>query len=202
MDRANKNVSETGVARLDLEAIRAKLDRVQGQVYWRSLDEVAETEEFKELLHREFPNGASEWEDGVSRRSFLKLAAASLVLGGLTACTKQPVGEILPNVKEPKGIVRGEPLYYATSTILGGYATGVLVKSREGHPIKVDGNPQHPASLGGSSAWMQASILDLYDPDRSSAIIHHGDISTWAAFASELNEITMVDDRRRAVRII
>ncbi len=204
MDQANKNVSEMGVARLDLEAIRAKLDRVQGQVYWRSLDEVAETEEFKELLHREFPNGASEWEDGVSRRSFLKLAAASLVLGDLTACTKQPVHEILPYVKEPQGIVIGEPLYYATSTILGGYATGVLVKSREGHPIKVDGNPQHPASLGGSSAWMQASILDLYDPDRSSAIIHHGDISTWAAFASELNEITREHqaDRGAGLRLL
>ena len=76
---------------IDLASIRARLDGVRGQQYWRSLDEISETPEFKEMLHREFPNGASEWEDGVSRRSFLKMAAASLALAGLTACTKEPV---------------------------------------------------------------------------------------------------------------
>src|SRR5205809_8112119 len=131
------------------------------------------------MLHREFPPGASEWLDSLNRRSFLKLAAASLALGGLTACTKQPVHQILPYVKQPAELVLGEPLFYATSMLLGGFATGVLVKSREGHPIKIEGNPEHPASLGGSSVWMQASILDLYDPDRSQAVTHHGDISTW-----------------------
>ena len=154
--------------------VRAKLDGVRGQQYWRSLDEVAETKEFQEMLHREFPDGASEWLDGFSRRSFLKLAAASLALAGLTACTKQPIHEILPYVRQPENLVLGEPLYYATSMLLGGFATGVLAKSREGHPIKVDGNPEHPASLGGSSIWMQASILDLYDPDRSQAVTHTG----------------------------
>ena len=173
----------------DLAAIRAKLDGVGGQQYWRSLDEVAETPEFKEMLHREFPDGASEWEDGVSRRSFLKMAAASLALAGLTACTKQPVREILPYVKQPEELVPGEPLYYATSMSLGGYATGVLAKSREGHPIKVDGNPEHPASLGASNVWMQASILDLYDPDRSQAVLHNGELSTWQDFLSDLNAI-------------
>ena len=175
---------------LDLAAIRAKLGNTHGQQYWRSLDEVAETPEFQEMLHREFPQGASEWFGGVDRRSFLKMAAASLALAGLSACTKQPPHEILPYVNQPEELVLGEPLYFATSMLLGGFATGVLVKSREGHPIKVDGNPDHPASLGGSSIWMQASILDLYDPDRSQAVMHQGEISTWALFLDNLNQLT------------
>jgi len=173
---------------LDLAGIRARLDGVCGQQYWRSLDEISQTPEFQEMLQREFPNGASEWEDGVSRRSFLKMAAASMALAGLTACTKQPVKHILPYVKEPEELVLGEPLFFATAMCRGGYATGVLAKSREGHPIKVDGNPEHPASLGGSNIWMQASILDLYDPDRARTFLHDGEISTWADFISELNQ--------------
>ena len=172
----------------DLAAIRTRLNGARGQQYWRSLDEISETAEFKEILQREFPNGASEWDDGVSRRSFLKMAAASLALAGLTACTKQPVRQILPYVKQPKELIPGEPLFYATSMLMGGYATGVLATSREGHPIKVDGNPEHPASLGASSIWMQASILDLYDPDRSQAFLHNGEIGSWADFVSELNQ--------------
>ena len=142
------------------------------------------------MLHREFSNGASEWDDGVSRRSFLKMAAASLALAGLTGCTKQPVQHILPYVKEPQELVPGEPLFFATAMCRGGYATGVLAKSREGHPIKVDGNPEHPASLGGSSVWMQASILDLYDPDRAQTFLRDGEISTGADFVSDFNRIT------------
>ena len=174
---------------LDLAGIRTRLEGVRGQQYWRSLDEISETPEFKEMLQQEFPNGASEWEDGVSRRSFLKMAAASLALAGLTACTKEPIKHILPYVKEPEEMVLGEPLFFATAMCRGGYATGVLAKSREGHPIKVDGNPEHPASLGGSSIWMQASILDLYDPDRAQAFLHDGEISTWSDFVSELNQL-------------
>src|ERR1051326_7857872 len=177
------------VSPLDLAAIRRKLNGVRGQDYWRSLEEVAETPQFKAMVHREFPPGASEWWDGVSRRSFLKMAAATMALAGLTACTKQPTREIFPYVKQPAELVLGEALYYATSMVLGGFATGVLAKSREGHPIKVDGNPEHPASLGGSSVWLQASILNLYDPDRSQAVTHEGDISTWARFLSDLNNV-------------
>lgn len=173
----------------DLDTIRARLDGVRGQQYWRSLDELTATPEFEAMLHREFPNGATEWGDGVSRRSFLKMAAASLALAGLTACTRQPNRNILPYVKQPVELVPGEPLFYATTMTLGGYGTGVLVKSREGHPIKVDGNPDHPASLGGSSIWMQASILDLYDPDRSQRFLHNGEISTWADFLAELDQL-------------
>ncbi|HEY2081383.1 MAG TPA: TAT-variant-translocated molybdopterin oxidoreductase [Verrucomicrobiae bacterium] len=182
---------------LDLAAVRARLNGARGQQYWRSLDEIAETPEFKEMLQREFPNGASEWDDGVSRRSFLKMAAASLALAGLTACTKQPVRQILPYVKQPEELVPGEPLFYATSMQMGGYATGALATSREGHPIKVDGNPEHPGSLGASSVWMQASIMDLYDPDRSQAFVHNGEISTWADFLFELNQLTHDEEARQ-----
>ena len=120
---------------IDLSAIRAKLNGLRGQDYWRSLEEIAETKEFQQLLHREFPPGASEWWDGLSRRNFLRMAAATMALAGLTACTKQPTREIFPYIKQPEEMVLGEPLYYATSMVLGGFATGVLAKSREGHPI-------------------------------------------------------------------
>jgi MoCo/4Fe-4S cofactor protein with predicted Tat translocation signal len=177
------------VAAAELAAIRGRLERLNGQQYWRSLEEVAATPQFKALLEREFPPGASEWWDGLSRRNFLRMAAASLALAGVTACTKQPTREIFPYVKQPEELVLGQPLYYASTMPLGGFGTGVLVKSREGHPIKVDGNPEHPASLGGSSVWLQTSILNLYDPDRSQTVTHNGDISSWDLFLSELNEL-------------
>src|ERR1051325_4658539 len=170
----------------DLEAIRASLALSRGRRYWRNLQELAEKKEFRGMLHREFPAGASEWGDGVSRRNFLKMAGVSLALAGLTACTRQPPHEILPYIRQPQELVPGEPLFYATAMQLAGFATGVLVKSREGHPIKIEGNPDHPASLGRSSIWMQASIFDLYDPDRSQAVARQGEISTWSSFLSDL----------------
>src|SRR5215831_665458 len=154
------NVSPAGPGVLDLAAIRTRLNGVRGQDYWRSLEEVADTKEFRAMLEREFSLGASEWCDGVSRRNFLKMAAATMALAGLNACTKQPTQEIFPYVKQPEALVLGKPLYYATAMLLGGFAIGVLAKSREGHPIKLDGSLEHPSSLGGSSVWMQALILD------------------------------------------
>src|SRR4051794_14905535 len=115
---------------LDLPSIRAKLAAAHGPTLWRSVEQLAATAEFQEMLHREFPAGASEWKDTVSRRDFLKTAGASLALAGLTACTKQPTQEIYPYVNQPPELVLGEPLFYATSMVLGGYATGALVKSR------------------------------------------------------------------------
>src|SRR5690242_6041289 len=117
--------------RPDLAAIRAKLKAAHGQQYWRSLDDISQMPEFEEMLHREFPDGASEWNDSLSRRSFLRIAAASLALAGLISCTKQSPQNILPYVRQPEQLVPGEPLFYATSMPLGGYATGALIKSRE-----------------------------------------------------------------------
>ncbi|MEO8584646.1 MAG: TAT-variant-translocated molybdopterin oxidoreductase, partial [Acidobacteriota bacterium] len=162
---------------------------LDGPDFWRSLEEYAGTPEFEEMLGREFPQHASEWDggdDGVSRRRFLELSGASLALAGLTACVKQPREGLVPYVKQPEDVVPGRPLFFATGFTLGGYATGVLVESNMGRPTKVEGNPQHPASLGATDLFAQASILSIYDPDRSQTITKLGQIRTWPAFAEEL----------------
>ncbi len=156
--------------------------------YWRSLEEAAGTPEFLEFLHREFPAGAAEWGDAFSRRDFLRLMGASLALAGVGACTRQPIEKIVPYVKQPEEVIPGKPLFFATAMPLGGYASGILVESHEGRPTKIEGNPAHPASLGATSIFGQAAILDLYDPDRSQAVAHEGEVSTWEAFVSRMNE--------------
>ncbi|MEI6669068.1 MAG: TAT-variant-translocated molybdopterin oxidoreductase [Acidobacteriota bacterium] len=152
------------------------------QAYWRSLEELADTEEFQRWLHREFPEQASEFADPVGRRQFLRLMGASLALAGVSACTRQPAEAIVPYVRPPEGFVPGKPLMFATAVTLGGIATGVLVESHEGRPTKIEGNPEHPASLGATDLFTQASILSLYDPDRSQTLTYRGDIRTWSAF--------------------
>jgi molybdopterin-containing oxidoreductase family iron-sulfur binding subunit len=180
---------------LNLTEIRAKLAEKKGRHYWRSLEEVAETPEFKEFLYREFPQGAAEWNDQLSRRNFLKVMGASLALAGLTGCSGQPTEKILPYVRQPEELIPGNPLFYASAMTLGGYATGVIVESHEGRPTKIEGNPDHPASLGSSDVWAQASILEMYDPDRSQVITRFGTrISTWDAFVDNLQ--TELDDQR------
>jgi molybdopterin-containing oxidoreductase family iron-sulfur binding subunit len=136
-----------------------------GRKYWRSLDEFAETPAFKEAVEREFPDGASVLEDPVSRRSFMGLMGASLGLAGLAGC-RRPEERILPYNKRPEDIVEGRPQFYATVFPFADTAMGLLVESHEGRPTKIEGNPTHPHSLGGASAFAQASILELYDPDR------------------------------------
>ncbi len=167
---------------LDLNAIRAKLAGTSGPHYWRSLEAVAETPEFKEFLHREFPANASEWNDPVGRRGFLKLMSASLALAGVSACTVQPDELIVPYVRQPEELIPGKPLFFATAMSLGGVATGLLVESHEGRPTKIEGNPDHPASQGGTDLFAQASILSLYDPDRSTTITELGQVRPWSSF--------------------
>jgi MoCo/4Fe-4S cofactor protein with predicted Tat translocation signal len=171
---------------LDLSAIRARLLDADARQPWRSLEAVAETPEFQEYLHREFPSNASEWLDPVGRRSFLKLMGASLALAGATACTAQPTELIVPYVRQPEQIIPGRPLFYATAMSLGGVATGLLVESHEGRPTKIEGNPEHPASHGATDLYAQASILTLYDPDRSTAITQLGEIRPWSAFIAAM----------------
>ena len=173
---------------LDLSQIRARLAESEGRDYWRSLDEVAQTEEFQEMLHREFPEQASEFSDGVSRRNFLKLMGASLAFGGLINCTIQPEEKIVPWVRAPENMIPGKPLYYATAIPFGGLGAGILVESHMGRPTKIEGNPEHPASLGGTHSFTQAAILDLYDPDRSEVVKNAGRISTWGNFVQCLEQ--------------
>ncbi len=134
----------------------------------------------------EFPLGAAEWPEEVSRRHFLKLMGASLALASTGACTRNPPEHIVPYVKQPEEIVPGKPLFFASALALGGYARGILVETHEGRPTKIEGNPQHPASLGATDVFMQAELLTLYDPERSQAVMNRGQPSTWDAVVGEL----------------
>jgi MoCo/4Fe-4S cofactor protein with predicted Tat translocation signal len=177
------------ISRLDLSSIRERLASSHGRDYWRCLEELSDSEEFNALLTQEFPQQAAGWFDGVSRRDFLKLMGASLALAGLNACRATPLDEkIVPYVNQPEEIVPGRPLLFATAFAMGGVGTGVLVESHEGRPTKIEGNPNHPASLGSTDAFAQASILTLYDPDRSQVVRNAGRISTWNAFLTAVND--------------
>lgn len=168
-------------------------DGDDGRPFWKSFDELAETPEFLAQVKKEFPQQAGELTDVESRRRFLKLMAASISFAGLSGCLKQPSERIVPYVKQPEDFVPGKPLYYATCTTHRGFAAGTLVESHLGRPTKIEGNPEHPASLGAADAITQASILSLYDPDRSQAILSGGQIHTWGEFLTsitrELNDV-------------
>jgi MoCo/4Fe-4S cofactor protein with predicted Tat translocation signal len=176
--------------KLDLASVREKIDQATahdaaektGPEYWRSLEELAGSKDFQAALHREFPKGASEWVDSVSRRGFLKVMGASLGLAGMTGCVRLPLEPIVPYVRQPENVIPGRPMYYATAVTLGGYASPVLVESHLGRPTKIEGNDLHPASLGGTDIFAQASILGLYDPDRSQTVMSMGDVRSWQSF--------------------
>jgi molybdopterin-containing oxidoreductase family iron-sulfur binding subunit len=170
--------------RLDLAAVRAKLRTKSGKQYWRTLEELSDDPHFEDLLHREFPRQASEWDETVDRRNFLKLAAASLAFAGISGCRK-PEQLIVPYVKQPDGMILGKPQFYATAMPFGADAVGVLVESHEGRPTHVAGNPDHPSSLGGTDVITQASVLNLYDPDRAQTVTNLGEIRTWSDFLKE-----------------
>ena len=180
----------------DLAAVRsalwARLEGARGRDYWRSLDDLAATPEFQDLLEREFPRQAVGWsedEDPVEgRRNFLKLMGASLALAGMTACTRQPNEHIMPYVRQPEDLIPGRPLFFATAATLNGVANGVLVESHEGRPTKMEGNPEHPATLGACDAYSQAAVLQLYDPDRSQALSRNGEIRSWGEYTGALRD--------------
>ena len=154
----------------DLPSIRARLSAVRGRQFWRSLEELAETPEFTSFVQREFPQHASEWLDPVGRRGFLKLMGASLALAGATACTRQPEELIVPvraAAREPRA--RPPAVLRDRDAAQRLRRSALLAESHEGRPTKIEGNPDHPASLGATDAYSQASVLQLYDPDRSTA---------------------------------
>ena len=146
-----------------------------GRKYWRSLDQLADTPEFRQWAEREFPAGASELTDPLTRRSFVKLMSASFLLAGfgLTGC-RQPVENIYPFSKMPEGYTHGVAKFYATAMPTRGTAVPLLAKSNDGRPTKLEGNPKHPDSNGGTDRYTQATILDLYDPDRAIRFAHDG----------------------------
>ena len=172
---------------IDLAAVRARLRGAGGRAYWRGLEELADSPDFRAWLERELPRQASGWLPEVDRRDFIRLMGASLALAGLSGCTRQPTEYIVPYVRAPEEIVPGEPLFFATAMPLGAGAIGLLAESHMGRPTKIEGNPDHPASLGATDVFAQASVLGLYDPDRSQVILNINEIRPWSAFAETLN---------------
>lgn len=167
---------------IGVDAIRARTAYFGERHLWRSLEEASGTPEFEEYLQREFPSQLAVWEDPVGRRAFLKLMAASLAFAGISGCTRSPEEKIVPYVRAPEDLVPGKPLFYATAMPRNGFGYGVLVESHMGRPTKIEGNPEHPVTRGGTDVFMQASILGLYDPDRSQTVLRNGIIDTWDRF--------------------
>ena len=152
-----------------------------GLKYWRGLDELAETPEFQSWVEREFPAGASELSDPVSRRNFVKIMSASFLLAGVglgAGGCRRPEEKILPFSRLPENYVHGVAQYYATAFPTRHGAIPLLAKSNDGRPTKVEGNSRHPDSNGGTDRFAQASILNLYDPDRAIRYAKGGNIAT------------------------
>jgi molybdopterin-containing oxidoreductase family iron-sulfur binding subunit len=178
-----------------LVQIRQELKGAKGKRYWRSVDELAGTPEFEAAVEKEFPGAAQEWVDPVSRRGFMKLMGASMALAGLAGCTKQPDEPIYPYVKAPEDLILGKPMYFATAHPFVTGAVPLLVKSDQFRPIKIDGNPEHPYNQGSSDPFTQATLLDLYDPDRSQHVTYRGENREWAEFAVEFrNKVLSTKD--------
>jgi molybdopterin-containing oxidoreductase family iron-sulfur binding subunit len=185
-----EDVCPSKKGKLDLDSLRGQIDEASekaGPEYWRSLEELAGSPAFQEALHREFPKGASEWVDSVSRRGFLKVMGASMALAGMTGCVRLPLEPIVPYVRQPEDVIPGRPMFYATAMTLGGYASPLLVESHLGRPTKIEGNDRHPASLGGTDIFAQASILGLYDPDRSQSVVSMGDQRSWQSLLNAIH---------------
>ncbi len=168
--------------KLDMEAVRARLKATEGKQFWRSLGELSDSDEFVAFLEDEFPQQARPLKMEMDRRQFMLLSGASLALAGLAGCRALPQDKLVPYVSAPEELVPGIPVSYASAYTIGGYGRGILVTSNDGHPTKIEGNPDHPASLGKTDALMQGSILNLYDPDRAKTVLNLGEISTWDAF--------------------
>jgi molybdopterin-containing oxidoreductase family iron-sulfur binding subunit len=163
----------------------------RGKKYWRSLNELGDKPEFREFVEREFPAHASEWLGGDSRRSFLKVMGASIALAGLVSCRRWPDDKLAPYAHRPANRMDGVPVHYASAYEVAGIGHGVVAVSFDGRPIKVDGNPTHPLTAGGSDPYLQASILNVYDPDRSRGPVQRADgkrtDTNWEDFAAALH---------------
>lgn len=171
--------------------------------YWRSVNELEQTPDFEEFLHREFPQAASEFPEGVSRRKWLKLMSASMALGGLAGCRYGP-NEIASLVVRPENTVPGVPRHYATNFELAGRAVNLMVTNMDGRPIKLEGNANHPVmkasepndlsngkerfASAGTDVFSQGCVLGLYDPDRTSKVYKSGESeleeSSWEDFSA------------------
>lgn len=205
MPPLNESIAMTEADSLNSSAMEAAntlpaSETKEGSKFWRTLEEWSGDANFDEMVTREFPRFAAEFTDPISRRKFLTLMGASLALAGMTGC-RQPSGTIVPQVKD-NGMLSGVPLHFASAFPLSGYGTGVLARSYEGRPIKVEGNPEHPNSKGGTDIYAQASLLSMYDPDRSWTPDKAGTTTTWPdANQFFLSELARLGDGK-GVRIL
>lgn len=174
-------------------------DQTNQTTYWKSLNELAQNEEYQKFEQREFSENASELTDQVSRRSFLRVMGASVALAGFASCRK-PVQKIIPYSRQPEDLILGEPNFYATGMPFQDTLTGLLVTNNEGRPTKIEGNPDHPSSQGRTSIYNQASILELYDPDRSRSARHNGESTSIFEFYDFV--INHFSDNQRSVLFV
>ncbi len=170
-----------------MPSVNKEIKQLSGEKFWRSLDQLADKPEFRRFLEAEFPASVDEEKHGVSRRNFLSIMGASLAMAGLVGC-RRPVEKIIPYVSQPESIIPGVPNYYATTFPFGRTPLGVIVESHEGRPTKIEGNKAHPSTRGKSNGFMQAEILNLYDPDRTTEVLHQGEKSDKAKFTTFWNE--------------
>ena len=170
-----------------------------GKAYWRSLDRLLDSPVVREQMSSEFPAGADRPPPGTDRRTMLKLMGASFALAGLASC-RRPVEKIVPQVSAPENVIPGLPKFYASSMPVGSSSRGILVESHVGRPTKIEGNDLHPFAWGSADSWTQAAILGLYDPDRSTKVLHRpqgapqGLESSWEAFIEAWKDLRMQAD--------
>jgi MoCo/4Fe-4S cofactor protein with predicted Tat translocation signal len=164
---------------------------MSGRRYWRSTNELTDTPDFREWLQREFPSSAAQLNgDEWTRRSFLKLMGASAALAGLgVSSCRRPEMHLVPFTKTVEWTIPGKFLYYSTAMPRRNGGIPLLVTTVDGRPIKLDGNPVHPMSNGGSDVFVQAAINELYNPFRAKRIAENGKTSTAAAFEKYLNDL-------------
>ncbi|MET4701385.1 MoCo/4Fe-4S cofactor protein with predicted Tat translocation signal [Constrictibacter sp. MBR-5] len=184
-----RDIAPGGVATQAADAVPGRT----GRSFWRSLEELADEPSFRARLEAEFPALAPVMHD-VDRRTILKMMGASLTLAGLAGCGSESDEQALPYVNAPESLTVGKPTWYATAVTLNGYAQPVLGKTYAGRPVKLEGNPDHPASLGASDAFTQASLLGLYDPQRSQAPLRMGRPATWGAYDRAAAEMVAAND--------
>lgn len=170
----------------DIDDVRRRLEETDGRTFWRSLEEAADTEQFQEYIKDEFPREASTWSPDLDRREFLKLSAASMALAGAAGCNPNERDDLIPYVTKPEEVVPGNPLFFASAFPIAGFGQGILAESHTGRPTKLEGNPDHPASRGNTTAHGQALVLSLYDPDRSQVPYHGGEPGGWSEVRSQL----------------
>ena len=182
--------SNDGTPLYDAASVRARLGQSgEGRNFWRNLEELADDPSFGEWIQHEFPRQFWDGAPQLNRRRFLQLLGGSLALAGLAGCAHQPQTQIAPYVNQPEGVLPGVPIHFASALTISGWARGVLVESDEGRPVKIEGNPEHPASLGATDAVTQGILWNLYDPDRLREVRFRGEPSNWDALEGALNEV-------------